>query len=259
VNFRKRAFTLVELFVVIAIIAILAALLLPALTRAKESGRTTRCVQNVRQIGLSVALYIDDYHSYPPSLFAVAPTEAQGRWFQKLAPYLLNQKWGDPNSVWKCPSYKFDVLEREPGGEAVAGYGCYAYTASYPFSLSSNPLSFGDLRKPSCYLSESDVVMPSEMSVIGDSDLRDFSPIANYGVGVAGIPNLWPVTVKTGSDLWTLKLGAAFQSRHSRSFNIQFCDGHMARIQHDRFWPNNSESRRRWFYDYQPHPEVMPW
>jgi prepilin-type N-terminal cleavage/methylation domain-containing protein/prepilin-type processing-associated H-X9-DG protein len=255
---RRRAFTLVELLVVVAIIAILAGLLLPTLAKAKQSGQTTRCLQNVRQIGLAVALYLDDYHSYPPSLFAIGSNEAQGRWYQKLTPYLANQKWADPNSVWKCPGYKFAVREYDDGAGSV-GYGCYAYTASFPFSLSNDPISFGDLRTPSFYLSESDVVMPSEMSAIGDSDLRDFSSIANYGVGVAGIPNLWPVTVKSDGGLWTAKLAAALESRHSHAFNVQFCDGHVARIQHDRFWPNNTESRRHWFYDYKPHLEVMPW
>ena len=57
----KRKFTLVELLVVIAIVSILAALLLPALSRARQSARTAACLNNLRQIGLAAVMYANDY------------------------------------------------------------------------------------------------------------------------------------------------------------------------------------------------------
>jgi prepilin-type N-terminal cleavage/methylation domain-containing protein/prepilin-type processing-associated H-X9-DG protein len=70
---RRRAFTLIELLVVIAIIAILAALLLPALSSAKSRAWSVRCVSNLRQIGIGMKVYVDDYSGLSPESGTVIP------------------------------------------------------------------------------------------------------------------------------------------------------------------------------------------
>ena len=61
----KKSFTLIELLVVIAIIAILAAILMPALSQARERGKTTTCINNMKSFGVAIGAYADDFTTYP--------------------------------------------------------------------------------------------------------------------------------------------------------------------------------------------------
>src|SRR2546426_1688638 len=88
---RHRAFTLIELLVVIAIIAILAGLLLPALARAKGKGKSIKCLNNARQLGLAAVLYADD----SKGLFPVR--RDVDRWPTQLHPYYKSLE------VLRCP------------------------------------------------------------------------------------------------------------------------------------------------------------
>src|ERR1039458_2666663 len=102
----KRAFTLGELLVVIAIIAILAALLLPVLSRAKASAKRIACVSNVRQINLAVHLYADEHGD----AIAYYTNSIYFDYKKNILPYLGQSESTPPdNAVFACPADDFDL------------------------------------------------------------------------------------------------------------------------------------------------------
>ncbi|MCK4292506.1 MAG: type II secretion system protein [Planctomycetes bacterium] len=102
---KQRAFTLIELLVVIAIIALLMAILLPALRRARDQAKEVVCKSNLRQVGLGAGFYAEEWDLYIPRGLGGGSGQA---WFQLFMPFLAQKPSGrDYRSVdiYRCPSY----------------------------------------------------------------------------------------------------------------------------------------------------------
>ncbi len=131
---RRSGFTLIELLVVIAIIALLAAILFPVFSRARENARKSSCANNLKQIGLGIYQYLQDYDEYymPPQPLT-ASTPGAGATFMTLAmPYVKNPQ------VFVCPSGS-----RTPATAAMGDGKDYFWRAPAPPWRSASEGGYG--------------------------------------------------------------------------------------------------------------------
>jgi prepilin-type N-terminal cleavage/methylation domain-containing protein/prepilin-type processing-associated H-X9-DG protein len=200
---QVKGFTLIELLVVIAIISILAAILFPVFARARENARRTSCMSNLKQLGLGMMQYTQDYDEHFPIYRAASAITATIRpigWADIMQPYVKSEQ------ILQCPSESGG-----PSGDPVSGdYTDYAYNlyiggynsdSSHPGSQDSG-LSQGALTQPT-------------LTIL----LTDYT---------AGTSDRWTCG-QTGSVCATTGMASIYAGsiRHLDGANLAFADGHV--------------------------------
>jgi len=171
VSQKPHGFTLIELLVVVAVIAILAAMLLPALSKAREKARQAVCMSNLRQLGLAFQMYWQDYNENFPWAWGPAPSGSYGTtayWYGTIAVYtnaskvpITTNTWDPPyNSVFYCPTWLPVVKRYYPTGSNRRLMLGYSYSCrqkgaggdpqdGYPDNLTRRPWKLSRIPKPS--------------------------------------------------------------------------------------------------------------
>ena len=246
INYGKaRGFTLIELLVVIAVIAILAAILLPALAAAKAKAQQTGCLNNMRQWGLADTLYVDDNNQvFPWPRYQVSSVQQQDNplwtdvqtfydlgqgndvWFNALPSYvggLPLYKWvTNPNgfvslsSIFTCPtavSWGINPLD------VAASHGDMVPGQRPLFNYSMNSKSLAN-EASTAILKTSMVVHSSAFVLFSDVRFRsDDSPF--YGTAANQVDLATPHCYTT-----------RFAARHKQGALITFSDGHASRFKY---------------------------
>ena len=208
----RRGFTLIELLVVIAIIAILAAILFPVFAQAREAARKSSCQSNLKQLGIAVAMYTQDYEGGFPLHYSLPPSYTSGcYWFG-----CLNNDTVDKNAGLLYPYLKNHQVQHCPSFRANPAYqtatGGYGYNWIY---LASDTVAglYGDAP-----VFESQIQRPADCIVFADA--------ATYRTyGTPGLYETFSIAPPSSSLGWGDFPSVHF--RHAEATNAVFVDGHV--------------------------------
>ena len=242
----EKGFTLIELLVVIAIIAILAAILFPVFTRAKDKGRQTACLSNMRQVGYAYIMYSGEYGALvpvwapgrpanaPPPAFSSKGTRIQWyepgswTWSELLYPYVRSAK------VFQCPS-AVNVYPPRDGHlgtsyKTVFWSGSRDHAGTPPMSTLGN---YGPYSTP-----ESAVARPKESIIL--TDTKSVASAQQWDEGRY---------VNVAREIlfnWKLDTNPAYDDLrpHFNQPNFLFCDGHASNGPYSKYAKN-----RHWYID----------
>jgi len=209
---RSLGFTLIELLVVIAIIAILAAILFPVFARAREKARQSSCLSNVKQIGLGLMMYVQDYdEKFPTLYYYTTGTPSRIDYVQAIHPYINNMQ------IWNCPSAAVETPTTNYSSLQSRSYGYNKNFSGYP--------KLASIKRPA------ETVALADCCVDSWGPGRLYSPSDGYNEMIATQDFSGAVSSNTNNSYWDTSAeggrpGMNVSPRHNGQANLCFADGH---------------------------------
>ena len=209
----RSGFTLIELLIVIGIMAVLAAISVPAINKVLSSSRSSKCLSNLKQIGIAVLAYpIENNGDLPVDSGANFSAGTDTLWFKLITPYIPTRSGEigsiNINKVLRCPA------EKQPS-DSVSGSICQ-YTAAYSMvsngsSRSSGPRKLGGISNPTTTF----------LVVDGALLTNDYS---------SSSMSAWNAAIKPDLDVAVASSTKNISFRHNKSMNAVYADGHVGSV-----------------------------